>query len=368
MAEINFFWDPLSDNILQERDAIGSLAAEYSTEPGLYGNIISQSRGGVESQFHFDALGSTLAVTNNDQHVTDSSAYSAFGEITEVSGGTDLSVRYIGRHGYRQCIVGDCHSVRRRTYVPDLIRWDSTDQYWSVFGASRYIYCRNNSTLLIDPSGLLEITNVYTTVTPACGQDAFVAFRFKLNAPAPCEGYLVQEVTFHCRQSACVSCPDALFTEPTARYYEAWKVEENKDRPRREIEIFKGRRGNLYTDGSLKTFFDGTCGSDSQVGKVKFFCKDPNHPKARGNGTEDLENPQNGWAPWRIYGTEPCIITPGELISTGTKPSWWEGNSVEGPVTRTTAMSWKCCPCQDTYADIFATPKKPAPTIPFPTP
>jgi hypothetical protein len=46
MPEINFFWDPLSDNILQERDETGAVTAEYTAEPGLYGNIISQNRSG----------------------------------------------------------------------------------------------------------------------------------------------------------------------------------------------------------------------------------------------------------------------------------------------------------------------------------
>ena len=74
MPEINFFWDPLSDNILQERDETGAVTAEYTAEPGLYGNIISQNRGGAESQFHYDAQGSTLAVTDDNQNVTDTFA------------------------------------------------------------------------------------------------------------------------------------------------------------------------------------------------------------------------------------------------------------------------------------------------------
>jgi hypothetical protein len=31
MPEINFFWDPLSDNILQERDETGAVTAEGKT-------------------------------------------------------------------------------------------------------------------------------------------------------------------------------------------------------------------------------------------------------------------------------------------------------------------------------------------------
>lgn len=56
MPETNFFWNPLTDNILQERDETGAVTAEYTTEPGLYGNLVGQNRGGVESQYHFDAV------------------------------------------------------------------------------------------------------------------------------------------------------------------------------------------------------------------------------------------------------------------------------------------------------------------------
>ena len=100
MPEINFFWDPLSDNILQERDETGAVTAEYTAEPGLYGNIISQNRGGVESQFHYDAQGSTLAVTDDNQNVTDTFAYTAFGEVTERTGTTEVPFQYIGQKGY----------------------------------------------------------------------------------------------------------------------------------------------------------------------------------------------------------------------------------------------------------------------------
>ena len=100
MPETNFFWDPLSDNILQERDETGTVTAEYTTEPGLYGNLISQNRGGVESQYHFDPQGSTLALTDDNQQVTDTYAYSAFGEVTEHTGSTINPFQYIGKMGY----------------------------------------------------------------------------------------------------------------------------------------------------------------------------------------------------------------------------------------------------------------------------
>jgi hypothetical protein len=88
VAKTYLFWNPLSDNMLQERDETGAVTAEYTAEPGLYGNVISQNRGGVESQYHYDAQGSTLALTDDNQNVTDTRAYSAFGKPSESAGST----------------------------------------------------------------------------------------------------------------------------------------------------------------------------------------------------------------------------------------------------------------------------------------
>jgi hypothetical protein len=72
------------------------VTAEYTTG---HGNLISQNRQGVESQYHFDALGSTLALTDDNQQVTDTNAYSAFGEVTEQTGTTSNSFQYGGQKG-----------------------------------------------------------------------------------------------------------------------------------------------------------------------------------------------------------------------------------------------------------------------------
>src|SRR5262245_14293884 len=127
MPETNFFWDPLSDNILQERDETGAVTAEYTTEPGLYGNVISQNRGGVESQFHFDAVGSTLAVTDENQDVTVTYAYTAYGETTEESGVASGPLRYCGRQGYHLQSTNRQYCVRRRHYSSGASRWLSLD-------------------------------------------------------------------------------------------------------------------------------------------------------------------------------------------------------------------------------------------------
>jgi YD repeat-containing protein len=202
MARTYFFWDPLSDNILQERDETGAVTAEYTAEPGLYGNIISQNRGGVESQFHYDAQGSTLAVTDDNQNVTDTFAYTAFGEVTERTGTTEVPFQYIGQKGYYTDGLTGQIMARERPYEPVRARWLSIDQveelnsallhatsptdaarhFLSLDRATLYLlplvpppdltaqflrsvqrqpghydYCSNRPTVFVDPSGLAPI-------------------------------------------------------------------------------------------------------------------------------------------------------------------------------------------------------------------
>jgi RHS repeat-associated protein len=164
MPEINFFWDPLSDNILQERDETGAVTAEYTAEPGLYGNIISQNRGGVESQFHYDAQGSNLAVTDDNQNVTDTFAYTAFGEVTERTGTTEIPFQYIGQKGYYTDGLTGQILIRRRPYEPSRARWLCVDpgqaaaflEFAHLIATLYYVYSRNLPLSRMDPSGLRD--------------------------------------------------------------------------------------------------------------------------------------------------------------------------------------------------------------------
>jgi hypothetical protein len=140
VAKTYLFWEPLSDNILQERDEAGALVAEYTTEPELYGNVISQSRGGVESQFHYDAVGSTLAVTDASQHVTDSFAYTAFGEVGVRTGTTDFTAQYIGRAGYTQYTVKGQYLARTRPYEATSGRWATLARIHSTFIFNSFVF------------------------------------------------------------------------------------------------------------------------------------------------------------------------------------------------------------------------------------
>ncbi len=68
--------------------------------PGAAPGRISSNREGVKRYFHFDALGSTRALTDSTGSVTDTYEYNAFG-VLESSTGTSVNpYRYVGQWGY----------------------------------------------------------------------------------------------------------------------------------------------------------------------------------------------------------------------------------------------------------------------------
>jgi RHS repeat-associated protein len=155
MPVVNYLWDTVEDNIVEEFDDAGTSIAEYTTEPAVFGNVISQHREGQSSFFHYDAQGSTLAVTDNNQQITDTIAYSAFGQGTEQSGATDFPFQHIGQAGYyRDSLMGSC-IVRHRHYDPTYSRWLTADPFGS--STSIYGYVANAPLIAIDPSGLWAI-------------------------------------------------------------------------------------------------------------------------------------------------------------------------------------------------------------------
>jgi RHS repeat-associated protein len=153
MAKTYLFWDPLEDNVVRETDEAGVVTAEYTTEPELYGNVISQRRQGQYRQFHYDGQGSTLAATDENQAATDTFAYSALGEVTERTGASTIPLQYIGQKGYYTDGLTGQINARRRPYEPVRARWLSVDPLQLIPLSEWYVYSANSPVLHIDPSG-----------------------------------------------------------------------------------------------------------------------------------------------------------------------------------------------------------------------
>jgi RHS repeat-associated protein len=152
MAKTRFVWDPVSDSVLQEKDGnTGVTQATYTSEPTPYGPLRGEHRGTETHQYHFDALGSTRALTNDSQAVTDTYAYDAWGVDVSHSTTIDTPFRWNGRTGYTRDRLVNSVYVRNRVARCDLSVWLSSDP----ISFADYGYASNSPVRRIDPSGLV---------------------------------------------------------------------------------------------------------------------------------------------------------------------------------------------------------------------
>ncbi len=156
-GETHFVWD--SENIIRELDELSTVEAEYTLNPKPYGNLVSQHRDSDTSYFHFDALGSTRALTDSTAATTDEYEYAAFGKLVGSTGSTINPFGWVGQLGYYLDEESGQYSVRKRQYEADLGQWMSDDPIGLAggdFNLQRYV--ENNPTNHVDPSGLDKLT------------------------------------------------------------------------------------------------------------------------------------------------------------------------------------------------------------------
>jgi len=108
--------------------------------------------------YHFDRMGSTLALTDKNEVVTDSYAYGPYGEPLAHTGPGILSTQpftYIGAYGVRK--EGPLYHMRARYYDPQAARFLSRDPLPPRLGdpksTNRYAYAAQNPLMYIDPNG-----------------------------------------------------------------------------------------------------------------------------------------------------------------------------------------------------------------------
>jgi RHS repeat-associated protein len=142
MAITNFIWDELSDNVLLETDENNTLTARYTNRPEQFGKLISQYRIEdetlVRSFYHYDGEYSTSALTDENEDITDTFTYTAYGEEVARTGTTTNPFGYKGAVGYYTNESTNEIYVRNRTYEPQIGRWLSTDPLGFIDGTSLY--------------------------------------------------------------------------------------------------------------------------------------------------------------------------------------------------------------------------------------
>jgi RHS repeat-associated protein len=142
--------------VLCETDDLGNITAYYVYGAGLLYKI---SPAGERTQYHFDPIGNTLALTNGSEVITDKYAYDPFGKLANNTGTTDNPFKYVGQYGVMDEGNGLLF-MRARYYEHESKRFLSRDpvkgdiESTQIFNA--YQYASNNPLILIDPSGLIN--------------------------------------------------------------------------------------------------------------------------------------------------------------------------------------------------------------------
>ena len=161
-------WD--GQNIILETNASNIIQVVYTLEPVVYGNLISQIRGGVASLYLFDAHGSSRQLTNSMGVISDTYLYDSFGTILVGTGSTTNQFKFVGLLGYYSDSETGTDSIRARHYYSNSGQFLSRDPVtksllpsgtkqgsFSVPGivsiAGPYLYVSNRPTRYTDPSG-----------------------------------------------------------------------------------------------------------------------------------------------------------------------------------------------------------------------
>jgi len=132
------------------------------------------------SFYHFDRMGSTLAITNEAGTVINAYAYGPYGELLGSMAGPAQPFTFLGRHGVRTEV--DLYQMGARYYDPATARFISRDplppRLEDPESLSRYAYASASPLRYIDPSGsrdeVSEIADVISSQAQHYGIALFV--------------------------------------------------------------------------------------------------------------------------------------------------------------------------------------------------
>ncbi len=158
--------------VARETDGSGAELAAYA----FGDDLISQTRAGAVSFFHYDGLGSTRALTSIAGDVTDAVTYLAFGQILARTGTTEFSHLFTGEaYDFN---IGHYY-LRARLYDPVNGIFASLDPFEGAYSIpqslQKYLYAFGNSVNLSDPSGnmpslisLIVALSIITILATSC--------------------------------------------------------------------------------------------------------------------------------------------------------------------------------------------------------
>jgi len=103
--------------------------------------------------YHYNGIGSTIAVTDQAKNVVNKYSYTAFGVLTDYVEAVSQPFKYAGQYGVMY-EPGGLYYMRARYYDADTGRFISEDPSGFNGGINLYAYCNSNPVNFVDPLGL----------------------------------------------------------------------------------------------------------------------------------------------------------------------------------------------------------------------
>ena len=127
-----------------------TLSVVYSNFCGM---VVSDTRNGVESDYVYDTLDSTIGLLNSAGTMTDRWEYWPYGEVISHTGSSVTPLTFLGVIGYFQDVASKLSYVRARHLRVDLARWLTIDPTWPSEPA--YMYASNAPITFSDKWGTI---------------------------------------------------------------------------------------------------------------------------------------------------------------------------------------------------------------------
>ena len=140
------------DQVIAEYDGNNNLLRKYIYGPGVDKpvSMIEVADANATYYYHFDALGSVVALSDSDGDTVQTYEYSVYGEVAVEDANHPNPYMFAGR---RYDIEIGLYYNRARYYNPYMGRFLQTDSVGYDDGMNLYRYCMNNPLNYLDPGG-----------------------------------------------------------------------------------------------------------------------------------------------------------------------------------------------------------------------
>ncbi len=143
------------DHCIAEYNAYNQLKRKYIYGPGVDQPIClidTMTSPAVTSYYHFDGLGSVVALTNASGNTVEVYEYDVYGRVGATDANHPNRIMFTGREYDKETGL---YYYRARYYNPQIGRFLQTDPVGYGAGMNMYAYCGNNSTNCVDPTGMV---------------------------------------------------------------------------------------------------------------------------------------------------------------------------------------------------------------------